>query len=86
MNKFEVKSQVGIFPGCLFSPEFAVKRLGKNSFYMETEEEDEKNVLDYLKGKLKYENTVEAAEAKDRIRQIARTQTDDLPVRKAMWD
>ena len=28
----------------------------------------------------------EAAEAKDRIRQIARTQTDDLPTRKAMWD
>ena len=25
-----------------------------------SEEEDEKNVLDYLKGKLKYENTAEA--------------------------
>ena len=25
--------------------------LGKNSFYMEIEEEDEKNVLDYQKGK-----------------------------------
>ena len=25
--------------------------LGKNSFYMETEEDDEKNVLDYQKGK-----------------------------------
>ena len=32
------------------------------------------------------ENYVEAAEAKDRIRQITRTQTDDLPTRKAMWD
>ena len=29
---------------------------------------------------------MEAAEAKDRIRQITRTQTDDLPARKAMWD
>ena len=44
----------------------------------------EKGILGYRSDDV--ENYVEAAEAKDRIRQIARTQTDDLPTRKAMWD
>ena len=44
----------------------------------------EKGLLGYRSDDV--ENYVEAAEAKDRIRQIARTQTDDLPTRKAMWD
>ena len=44
----------------------------------------EKGVLGYRSDDV--ENYVEAAEAKDRIRQITRTQTDDLPARKAMWD
>lgn len=44
----------------------------------------EKGVLGYRSDDV--ENYVEAAEAKDRIRQITRTQTDDLPTRKAMWE
>ena len=44
----------------------------------------EKGVFGYRSDDV--ENYVEAAEAKDRIRQITRTQTDDLPTRKAMWD
>lgn len=43
----------------------------------------EKGVLGYRSDEV--ENYVEAAEAKDRIRQITRTQTDDLPTRKEMW-
>ena len=43
----------------------------------------EKGVLGYRSDEV--ENYVQAAEAKDIIRQITRTQTDDLPTRKEMW-